>query len=110
MSRPYTFYINGQMYSIYKVMDGDRKLQVDGVEHLGVIDFTQNTIYLNWEISPDIRDRILLHELTHAVINSCGMQARDTFTQEDVCEIMAHHADNICEIKDSFWGWCRNEK
>ena len=50
-----------------------RVLKDDGEKCYGLTDFDKSTISLDTSMSPDLAKETLLHELTHIVLEICGL-------------------------------------
>lgn len=70
--RPFT--VNGEVWKVARVSPGDPML-VDrtGVERLATADPLTCTIRISSEVTPPLLDRVLLHEVAHAVTMSHGL-------------------------------------
>ena len=53
-----------------------RVLKDDGEKCYGLTDFDKSTISLDTSMSPDLAKETLLHELTHIVLEICGLGGR----------------------------------
>lgn len=73
--RPFT--VNGQVWGVTRVPAGDPRL-VDrtGTSRLAVTDPTGMVVYVNSELVPPLLDRVMLHEVAHAVTVSWGLLPR----------------------------------
>lgn len=70
--RPFT--VNGEVWRVVRVEPGDPRL-VDrmGWKTLWTTDPTTRTIHVSSEIQPPLLDRVMLHEVAHAVAISHGL-------------------------------------
>lgn len=68
------FVINGQTWRVARVPAGDPRL-VDrtGAAKLAVTDASDMTVYVNGRLVPPLLDRVMLHEVAHAITVSWGL-------------------------------------
>ena len=87
--------IAGQQWSVEKIDAHQPGLTVDGTACRGATWCGQAKIYLSNELKGDQVMRVILHELTHAYI--CSTQAINTesWTEEDVCDLVAIYGNDI---------------
>jgi len=83
MKRPVSVKISGIKYRI--------KYELDNPEAFGETDSQTNIINLRKDISEDKLIRVLVHELTHAVIFETPFSTRKRFDLEEVCDIVGWH-------------------
>lgn len=70
--RPFT--VNGEVWRVVRVRPGDPRLtDRTGIERLATCDPDDRSVYLSDAIPPPLLDRILLHEVAHAVTISYGL-------------------------------------
>lgn len=70
--RPFT--VNGDVWRVVRVSPSD-PLLVDrtGVVRLATCDPSTNTVYVSVTVRPPLLDRVMLHEVSHAVTVSHGL-------------------------------------
>jgi len=97
-----SFDLNGNFYEVYivDIVDEDK-------DAFGLTYFQKSRIEIKSGLSFNQKLRTLKHELTHCWLYEYGHtgQTEDeakTFTQEDVCEIVACSNDWINEIVEKF--------
>ena len=68
------FVVNGDLWRVIRVGAGDPRL-VDrtGRERLATTDPSRMTVWLRSDLMPPILDKVLLHEVAHAVTISWGL-------------------------------------
>lgn len=68
------FVVNGQAWRVIRVPAGDPRL-IDRTDtpRLAVTDPTNMTVYLNERLVPPLLDKVMLHEVTHAITVSWGL-------------------------------------
>lgn len=73
--RPFT--INGQTWRVVRVPAGDPRL-VDrtGTARLATTDPSDRAVYVNKRLVPPLLDKVMLHEVAHAVTVSWGLLPR----------------------------------
>ena len=71
--------------------------------YFGITYCDTQVIFLDKSLPEDRKKNTLYHELTHCYINSYITHCEKTYTEEDVCDIMANSHDIIHKIvKDYF--------
>lgn len=96
------FVINGQAWRVIRIPAGDPRL-VDrtGTERLAVTDPTSLAVYVNERLMPPLLDRVMLHEVAHAITVSWGLLPqvrRDTLrgdiigVEEWAAQLVENHA------------------
>lgn len=68
------FVINGEVWGVARVKAGD-PLLVDrtGEPKLAVTDASEKMVYVRNDLRPPLLDRVILHEVTHAITVSWGL-------------------------------------
>lgn len=68
------FVVNGDLWRVVPVRGGDPRL-VDrtGVEKLATTDPSTMAVYVRADLRPPLLDRVMLHEVAHAITYSWGM-------------------------------------
>lgn len=68
------FVINGELWGVARVPAGDPRL-VDrtGTPRLAVTDARERMVYVRDDLTPPLLDKVMLHEVTHAVTVSWGL-------------------------------------
>ena len=96
------FRINGKTWQIKAVRASDSRLmRSDGSITVGMCDFGDKCIYLSENLKGDFLERVLCHELTHAVCMSWGISI-PLETEEWLCNFMAEHGKEIIVLLDNF--------
>lgn len=69
------FVINGEAWRVTRVSAGDPRL-VDwtGTERVATTDPESRTVYVNDTLVPPLLDRVMLHEVAHAIVASWGLR------------------------------------
>lgn len=94
------FVINGIEWDIIFVNHNSDKLRrSDGSITCGVCDFGDKCIYLSNMLQGAFLERVLCHELTHAVCMSWGISI-SLETEEWLCNFMAEHGKEIIVLLD----------
>lgn len=70
----YPFVINGDVWRVIRVPSGDPSL-IDRTDtpRLAVTDARDRTVYVRDDLVPPMLDRVMLHEVTHAITVSWGL-------------------------------------
>ena len=73
--RPFT--VNGQTWRVVRVPAGDPRL-VDrtGTARLATTDPSDRAVYVNMRLVPPLLDKVMLHEVSHAITVSWGLLPR----------------------------------
>lgn len=71
------FVINGDRWGVVRVPAGDPRLtDRTGTERLAVTDPVDMAVYVNSRLVPPLLDRVMLHEVAHAITVSWGLLPR----------------------------------
>lgn len=90
--------INNNNYKIYEVPPDSEELKMkDGEYHSGITDFYKKEIYIADNLSDDAKRYTLIHELTHALIDSYGFLQVE-WNDEIVADFMGNYFLNIYDI------------
>lgn len=96
--KPIVSKIGNAEYKIYFLNnDFDKRLYLKDDEkyHFGIINFADEEIYINGNLTLNKIKQTLVHEITHAFINEFGFKAIDYFNEEQICEFMSMYGDKI---------------
>lgn len=68
------FVINGEVWGVARVPAGDPRL-IDRTDttRLAVTDAADRMVYVRGDLTPPLLDRVMLHEVTHAITVSWGL-------------------------------------
>lgn len=84
------FVINGDVWRVIRVPAGDPSL-IDrtGGEKLAVTDALDRTVYVRKDLVPPLLDRVILHEVTHAITVSWGLlpEVRSGVVRGDIIDV-----------------------
>lgn len=71
------FVINGQTWRVARVPASDpRLIDRTGTHRLAVTDTADMTVYVNGRLMPPLLDKVMLHEVAHAITVSWGLLPR----------------------------------
>lgn len=71
------FVINGELWRVHRVPAGDfRLIDRTGTERLATTDPTTRAVYVNDGVTPPLLDRVVLHEVAHAITISWNLLDR----------------------------------
>lgn len=87
--------INNHEWEIVECEADDEGLIVNGTPRHASCWYEKNKIYVWKELIASRKMHSIIHELTHAHIESYGLFAFETFDHEQLCEFMGAHAENI---------------
>lgn len=83
----YPFVINGDVWRVIRVPADDPSL-IDRTDtpRLAVTDASDRTVYVRDDLMPPLLDRVMLHEVTHAITVSWGLlpQVRSDAVRGDI--------------------------
>lgn len=89
--------LNKNQYAVKIVKHDDENLLMDdGDYHFGVTDFNKKIIYIANNLSDSAFEYTLLHEITHAVIESFGFLQVE-WNDEIVADFMANYSTIIAD-------------
>ena len=89
--------LNNNRYAVKIVKyDDENLLMDDGDYHFGVTDFKDKIIYIADNLSNSAFKNTLLHEITHAVIDSFGFLQVE-WNDEIVADFMANYSTMIAD-------------
>lgn len=71
------FVLNGQVWRVVRVLSNDPYL----MGKLGVADANHKVIGISWDLVPPKLDRVLLHEIGHAITMAYGLQVDEASAQ-----------------------------
>lgn len=84
------FVINGDVWRVIRVPAGDPSL-VDrtGGSKLAVTDSADKVVYVRDDLLPPLLDRVMLHEVAHAITVSCGLlpEVRSGVMRGDIIDV-----------------------
>ena len=88
--------IAGQQWQVHKVEAHHPGVMVDGTERRGACWCGKAEIYISNEVAGDQVSRVIMHELAHAYIYSTQAIQPESWNEEDVCEMFAIYAWEMC--------------
>lgn len=98
------FKVNGFTYEIIEMEDNlDSRLLHKGEYKAGICDHDTQEIYLYKPKRLEMQRAILIHEVTHAFINCMGFLGRERYSEEELCEFIAYHGDEILRIVNEYY-------
>lgn len=105
MNKPTVIKINGQKYRV------KYDLPVQGTEAnaLGETIQATSTIRIQPHLQEDKMARVLMHEITHAVIDESVMSGRLRFNVEEVCDIVGYHILSVLKDNPAVLEWLLQE-
>ena len=87
--------INNNCYKILFVKPKDKRLEIEENDYRnGMTDFVKKEIYINKKLKWNSLKYTIMHELTHAYLDSYGFLQVD-FTDEIVADIFGNYFINI---------------
>jgi len=71
------FVINGELWRVLRVPAGDRHLtDRTGLERIATTDPATRAVHVNESVMPPLLDRVMLHEIAHAITLSWNLLGR----------------------------------
>lgn len=101
MTRPTSIKVFGQKYKV--------RYDYESNENNGLTDFDSNTIFVRPVLQEDKLFRVLMHEVTHAIINETPLCDRKRFSNEEVCDIVGFHFIDMLKDNPSIVAWLLKE-
>lgn len=71
------------------ITDEKKKLKSNGKFCAGITCYKEQTIYIDMGLRENQLYRVLLHELTHVYLYTTQINIQETYTEEDMCELVA---------------------
>lgn len=102
MARIYSVKIFGQKYRI----DYAHKEE----DSYGITDPATNRISIRHRLPEDKLVRVLMHEVTHAVIFESLLAHRKRFDVEEVCDLVGYHIVDVLKDNPTLVEWLFNTK
>lgn len=90
--------INGRRWVVCKTDSHNPGLLVDGDLCRGACWCGDLTVFLSNELTRATAGRTIRHELAHAWIYATQAAIPETWSEEDVCELIAIYAQDIAEV------------
>lgn len=91
----YFLKINNSLWKIVEVETKDPNLVIEDNMCFGVCDYSTFTIYLDKNLEDENKFNTLLHELTHAYMYSFLLSKKEVYTEEELCQFIAHYGESI---------------
>lgn len=96
--------INNNTYKIFFVNPDDTRLQIENEDFKsGIIDFIKKEIYIANNLNKDTLRYTLIHELTHAVIDSYGFLQVE-WNDEIIADFMGNYLLTILKLIEEIEG------
>mgnify|MGYP003352799553 CR=1 FL=1 len=97
MARIYSIKIFGQKYKVdYNHTEEDS---------YGITDSGANRISIRHRLQEDKLVRVLMHEVTHAVIHESLLAQRKRFDVEEVCDLVGYHIVDVLKDNPALVEW-----
>jgi Zn-dependent peptidase ImmA (M78 family) len=80
------------------VTNSPKDLVINNKQCKGSILYKDSVIFLDENTSDKDRQRIIRHELAHAMLYETQISLRDCYTEEDLCEFIAIYGNLIEEM------------
>lgn len=67
--------------------------------HFGMCSWKTQTIYIAKGLNKEMTKRVIIHEITHAIMEAYGFHAHaDSFDKEDICEFIVVYGEEIIRL------------
>lgn len=73
------------------------------IEVFGLTDFCKQEIYINKDMTKDLKRHTLMHELLHCYIAEYCSIEQNNYTEEIMCDISANSHDIIHKIVEDYF-------
>jgi hypothetical protein len=89
-----TIVINGDTWGVVRVPAGDPRLfDMTGTERLGTTDPRNRTVSIRSDLGPPMLDRVVVHEIAHAIAVSWGLVGGPTGDPDEwTARMIENHA------------------
>lgn len=94
--------INGIIWRVQFVKPSDTRLLMPTGYTIGVTDLDVHKIYISNNLTDEMLERCVLHELCHAIIYSYGLPI-DVQDEECVCQVMEVFSDDVEDLADQIY-------
>lgn len=99
LRKPHKISLMGKVFDIYPLSYGDLQAQwSEGPQDPihGYFDEMSSSIYINSNLKQSIYERVLLHELTHAILSTSGISnLLSSKLEEGICDAMESFVDLV---------------
>lgn len=92
------FKILDKKWTMQQVQPTDKSLFLDGGYCMGVCYYSEREIYVNKELNLEVKTETLLHELTHAFLDTLQLSKKEEYNEEEVCEFVGKYSHEIQRI------------
>ena len=92
------FHYKHEDWKIENVAKDSEQLNINGDEHFGITDYSTNTIYMDESMVATRYHKILIHEITHVILNANGFFTIPHLDHEGICEFMSHFVFDVEDI------------
>lgn len=99
----YDFYIKGRKWNI-ELVNIDNPL-LCGEDNCGVTHFSKSKIVINEEMDISTIIDTVGHELCHAFMFVCGFGQFETFTEENICDMLAVWGVDYGRVRAELTKW-----
>ena len=103
----YDFYINNRKWNI-EIVKSTNKL-LCGKENCGVTHFSKSKIVINKEMEKTTILDTISHELCHAFMFVYGFGQFETFTEENICDMIAVWGIEFGEVRAKIAEWFNSQ-
>lgn len=98
---PKTLKIFGQKYNV--------KYDYESTENNGFCEADKNLISISPNLQDDKLFRVLMHEITHAIIAETPLYGRKRFNEEEICNIVGFHFIDMLKDNPILVDWLIKE-
>lgn len=97
-------------WKVYEVPTDDPKLLFKETPAWGLTYYRSKSIYIDKELTKDQKIEVIRHEITHAVIFETQFAEHKKYNEEDLCELVAHYGQIICDLANKVYNKLTKEK
>lgn len=101
--------IMDQLWTVRIVDAHDPGLFVDGIACRGATWLSSQQIFLSNELTEHTLKRVLIHELTHAVLYASQIELPEHYSEEQVCDFVAIYSETVLRHSEALEVWAFNE-
>lgn len=94
--------INGERWRVRLVPPSDPSLIFPSGKALGCCSDITKTIYINNTLSPSLLKKVLLHEITHAVLYSYNISIPN-YEEEIIADLIATYGNEIVLLSNQIY-------
>ena len=95
--------IAGIDWRVEELAPFDPSLSVDGSRCYGACDYSQRKIFLDRTLPEKVKRKALTPELVHAVIFEYLLGGKDSYSEENVCDLLATYGERVLRSVEAYF-------